>query len=122
MTDLRCEEDFDLYGRELDDPIAELEQDLWHRLIERPGENIDDEDRGCGIQDLLSADFDAPAIKHRIIADFKKDLRVDSVTVDILEEEIGIFRAVIAVQGSAKELGIVAEINTISGTITRLDA
>lgn len=121
MGDARCEEDLDEYGRELSDPIAELDQDLFHRLLEAEGENIDDEDRGCGLRDILSGKFDTEAVQQRIVADFKKDPRVDSVTVAIDEEDGDLFQLRIDVDAIGKELGIVAEINTIEGTIIRLD-
>lgn len=120
--DVICEEDLDLYGRETDDAIAVLEQDLWHRLLEEPGENLDDPDRGCGLRDILSSDFDAEGIRQRIVADFKKDVRVDTVTVAITDEGNGLFRIVISIGAIGKELGIVAEINTVEGTIILLDA
>ncbi len=57
--DLLCVDDLDQFGGELDDPIAELAQDNYHRLIEAPGSNPDDPNRGLGLEDLLSASIAA---------------------------------------------------------------
>lgn len=82
MVDALCLDDLDAYGRELDAPLDELWQDLYHRLFERPGSNVDDPDRGIGLEDLLSAGFDPAAgapsqlIAGRIRSDFLKDDRV----------------------------------------------
>ena len=50
MADLLCLDDLDLFATEIDDPIGELEQDLYHRLIELPGTNPDDVNRGLGLE------------------------------------------------------------------------
>lgn len=85
MVDALCLDDLDANGRELDSPLDELWQDLYHRLLEAPGSNIDDPDRGVGLEDLLSAGFDPSAgapsqlIAQRIRTDVLKDARVRDV-------------------------------------------
>ncbi len=82
MVDALCLYDLDPYGRELNDPLQELWQDLLHRLLEAPGSNLDDPDRGVGLEDMLSQGFDASQgapsqfVAQRIRADFLKDDRV----------------------------------------------
>jgi len=82
MVDALCFEDLDMFGKELDDPLAELEQDLFHRLIEPRGSNPDDPDRGLGLNDALSGVVDA-SLKHRIEDEFLKDDRVSGCNATI---------------------------------------
>ncbi len=39
--DVVCFEDLDEFGRDLDDPVEELEQDIVHMLFESFGSNAD---------------------------------------------------------------------------------
>lgn len=73
--ELDCYYDMNEFDRELDDPLEELEQDLYHRLVEPPGSNIDDPDRGVGVEDELSG-FADPSLQRRIETDFERDDRV----------------------------------------------
>lgn len=86
--DALCFDDLDAFGTELDDPVEELQQDLFHRLIEKPGENPDDSDRGVGINAMLSGVVDG-SLKHRIEADFVKDDRVTACNATITEVASG---------------------------------
>lgn len=61
MADVLCLDELDRFGAELTDPLEELAQDDYHRLIEAPGENPDDPDRGLGLEDMLSAAISAGA-------------------------------------------------------------
>lgn len=56
MTDLLCLDDVDALGREVGARDAYI-QDMYHRLIEEPGSNLDDPDRGLGIIGWLSAPY-----------------------------------------------------------------
>ncbi|MDB4992795.1 MAG: hypothetical protein JWM74_227 [Myxococcaceae bacterium] len=86
MGEIDCFEDMNEFGRELEDPLEELLQDLFHRLEERPGSNPDDVDRGVGVEDALSGPEDSTLAK-RIEIDFKKDDRVDAVRASISRDD-----------------------------------
>lgn len=74
--DLLCWDDLDPFGTELNDPLAELEQDLHHRLSEEYGSNPDDLDRGVGIGNRLNGTDSITDVATDIEADFRKDNRV----------------------------------------------
>lgn len=80
--DLVCFDDVDNFAAEYNDPVAELEQDLYHRLLEPRGSNIDDPDRGLGLEDALSGVLD-PNLKNRIEAELRKDDRVIAAVATI---------------------------------------
>jgi hypothetical protein len=119
--DLVAYNDLDPLGSECADPLQELEQDLWHRLIETYGSNPDDPDRGVGLYGRLSKAED-PQLGRDIQLDFQKDPRVDSVAVTLTYTGLaaGIACQVdIAVVGDAGELGITV-VKTTDGTIARV--
>jgi len=78
-----CLDDLDRFGAELDEPLAELAQDLYHRIIEAPGSNLDDPARGYGLEGRLSGAGRAGSllatIQHGIEAELRKDDRVRDV-------------------------------------------
>lgn len=78
--DLVCLDDIDDFASETDDELVQLEQDLYHRLLEDYGSNPDDEDRGVGLLSRLSSSDDPRKLGRLIEADFSKDERVDGVT------------------------------------------
>lgn len=120
MTDLLCLDDVDLYATELDDPIAELEQDLYHRLLEDPGENLDDPDRGCGLRQSLNGPIVVSELQKRVENDFKKDERVDDAKATVEDLGTGHFRLRVEVTASGQKLGITVDNLTADGTIRRV--
>ncbi len=106
MTDLRAVDDLDPYASETSDPLEELAQDLYHRLIEPPESNLDDPDRGLGLEDALSGPFDAPSLKARIEAEMRKDSRVDAVVATLTLPEVGVVLVDIALEANDQQLGI----------------
>ena len=106
MTDLLAIDDLDAYAIETTDPLDELAQDLYHRLIEPPGSNLDDPDRGLGLEDALSGPFDVPSLKARIEAEMRKDLRVDAAVATLTSPEAGVVLVDLAIEADAEQLGI----------------
>jgi hypothetical protein len=106
--DIVCWDDLDLYGAELDDPQAELAQDLYHRLIEPRGSNLDDPDRGIGLDDALSGTYD-PDLPRRIETEFRKDDRVAAVVATVTEISEGVFRVEIEIEADGELVPIVVE-------------
>jgi len=103
--EIDCFDDIALLGGELTDPLDELAQDLYHRLIETPGSNPDDPDAGLGIEDALSGVGGGTALGHRIEAELQKDSRVDACQAVVTSDGDGAFGISIAVQPNAEELG-----------------
>lgn len=124
--DVLCLDDLDAFGTELDDPLAELLQDDYHRLIEAPGSNPDDPNRGLGLEDLLSAAIaagpnapsdavDLASLGPRIETELLNDDRNADVraTLSVLEQTargttFAIDVEIVSDQGLAGRLGITA--------------
>lgn len=94
--DLDCFDDITPFADELDDPLAELVQDVYHILIEAPGSNIDDPARGIGIVDRLSRAVDQTLASH-IDAELEKDDRIDVSQTVIADRGGGRFEIAISI-------------------------
>lgn len=84
MLDVRCFDDLDLFAAEITDPQEQLEQDNYHRMIEPPGSNIDDTERGLGLEDMLGGELD-PSIGPVTEAELRKDTRNASVRATVTD-------------------------------------
>lgn len=115
MADVLCFEDLDQFGTDIDDPIAELEQDVFHILIETPGSNIDDPDRGLGLEDALSGEYD-PKHPALIAAGLEKDPRIDAARCVITPREGGEYEIDISIDVNEQELQISLQFD---GTVLR---
>lgn len=120
MVDALCWDDLDAFGTELDDPLAELLQDLFHRLIETPGSNLDDPDRGYGLPDLLSSGAlpgeITTSIQHGIETELRKDDRVYSVAALVQETSKGEYSISIDIVADEEKLQLLL---VASGTNVR---
>lgn len=117
MAEIRCFEDMDQFGGETVDELEDLTQDLYHRLIEPRGSNIDDPERGLGIEEMLSGAIDG-SLKSKIEIELARDPRVVAVAAAITEIEAGSYRVAIDVAVDEGELGLVLDINP-DGTVRR---
>lgn len=91
LTDFDCWDDLSLFDKDLTDPVEVLAQDVYHILIEAPGSNIDDPDRGIGILDMLSAPRDV-GLAARISAQVERDERVSTCQTTVTETGPGAIR------------------------------
>lgn len=116
ISDLAGFDDLDLFGSETQSDLETLAQDVYHVLIERPGSNIDDIDRGIGISALLSAPTTALThITMLIESELAKDDRIDGVTATLTELPAGAKLP----DGSALDApGYLLEVDIVSGTDT----
>ena len=116
--DFVCLDDLDPAAAEMTDPVAELEQDSYHRLICPHGMNIDDPDFGLGLEEMLSGVVD-PSLASRIKAELRKDSRVDDVStvVTVQSQNPLIYRITIEIkpQGS-----LILEANAADATLRRV--
>ncbi len=77
MSDVLCYEDLDQFGADIDDPLAELEQDIVHMLFESWGSNASDTQRSIGLEDSLSASItNSTGLKARIESKLSDDPRI----------------------------------------------
>lgn len=113
MVDALCEYDLDPYGTELDDPLAELYQDILHRLIEPPGSNLDDPTRGFGLQNRLSMGGRSGGlslvVKHGIEAELLKDTRLSAVRATVTQTAVDAYSIAIQFVANEVALGITLE-------------
>lgn len=110
ILDLRCFDDLDELAAEITDPLEQLEQDNYHRLITPPGQNIDDPDFGLGLPQMLSAGLrDAQALGPAIEGELRKDSRNDVVRALITEVARGEYDIEIRIVPNASELGTTEE-------------
>lgn len=114
--DALCYNDLDAFGVELNDPPQELVQDLYHRMIEDPGSNADDPDRGLGIVSRLNGPVD-PKLNQDINNEFCKDDRVHATTslITPLDTPPGAYRIEITVEVDSGKLSLVAVSDGIGG-------
>lgn len=104
--DLRCWDDLDAFGDELTDPLEQLEQDNYHRLITPPGQNIDDPDFGIGLPRMLSGNtHDLQSLGARIEAELRKDSRNAEVRALITPLERGVYDIAIRIVPDPEEVG-----------------
>lgn len=107
-------DDMDEFARELDDPFAELLQDVVHGLLEVYGSNPDALTRGAGLVAALSGPANLiPAIKAQIEAQLHDDSRVLSATCAITKDPSArdAYRIdiVLLVNGDELELGLLVD-------------
>ena len=105
MADVVCYEDLDEFGRDLDDPVEELEQDIVHMLLESYGTNISDPERSIGLEDALSGSADR-GLRHRIETKLTQDPRIDAAECTLTDEGSGVVRVQLRIQANGDELGI----------------
>lgn len=101
--DLRAWDDLDLFGRETTSDLEDLQQDVFHTLIETQGSNLDAPNRGIGIEDALSAAFDS-ASTARIESQLRKDSRIAATSARITEVGRDSFRLDIEIEPDGDEV------------------
>jgi hypothetical protein len=110
MVDALCLDDLDLFGGELDDPLAELAQDLYHRIIEAPGSNLDDPARGFGLEGRLSGagrpGTIATTIQHGLESEMRKDKRVRDARASVTSPASDEYRVDLQIVADEGVLGI----------------
>lgn len=90
--ELLCLDDVDPYAREITNPLEELKQDIFHRLLEDPDSNLDaiamGEQRGLGLEDLLATPL-SPSLAQLIKSECERDDRVTAATALVTEQRNG---------------------------------
>lgn len=100
-ADIVCDLDVDIYARETTSDLQALIQDLSHVLVEFPGTNFDDPDRGVGVEQYLGATVDQfQSLQTLIENQFNRDDRVYSTSCSIAQSDDGTFSIQIDVQVS----------------------
>ncbi len=103
--DVLCFDDLDEFGRDLDDPLEELFQDVVHMLFESFGTNCDAPARSIGLEDGLSGPTD-PGLRHRIEQKLTDDPRIDAAQATLTDVGNGITQIALTLQANQQELGV----------------
>lgn len=107
IPDVVCLDDLDAFGRETTSDLQTLWQDVFHMLKEILGSNIDDVNRGIGVDQLLSGSTKPLAtIAGRIDQGLAIDDRIDGSTTTVSVETDGSFRIAIEISVSGKTTGL----------------
>lgn len=106
-SDAICYSDLDALGRETDDPVEQFAQDIYHRLVETPGSNADDPDRGLGLDLMLSGPVEPAVLTRQIEAELLKDERTGAVRATVAEVDgAGAYRIEIEIESAAGDVKI----------------
>jgi hypothetical protein len=104
-------DDLDLYGRELDDPLAELDQDVVHMLLESYQSNPDALERSIGLNDMLSSSSDPNAVARSIEQALRRDDRIANARVTVTPLDARIYRLDLEIAVDEGTLGIALEVD-----------
>lgn len=80
--DVLCYDDLDEFGRDIDDPLVELEQDIVHMLFEAYGSNCDAPDRSLALIQALSGPQNQ-GLRHFLETRLAEDPRIGAVEVSL---------------------------------------
>lgn len=90
VPDVVCMLDVDAFGRETTSDLQSLTQDVFHRLIEMPGSNPDDETLGIGVEEMLSGPAPELArITRTVDQQLANDPRIDAVSSTLTKDGVG---------------------------------
>lgn len=117
MPDAICFDDLDEFGRETDDEIEVLYQDIAHMLLESYGTNCDAPTRSIGLEDALSGSGVA-GLRHLIETKLEDDPRIDVAQATLTDADAGIVRIALLVQVNGAELGITFDVG--NGGVSRV--
>jgi hypothetical protein len=106
-----------LFADETESELEELEQDVYHVLIETLGSNLDDVTRGLGLDDVLSDDeanlASVPGLaEHQV----QLDDRVVAAKATLTQDEDGNPRLEVQIQPTDETLGTATV--TVTGKLT----
>jgi hypothetical protein len=92
VSDLVCEFDLDPLGGETTSDLQSLGQDILHILLEAPGTNPDDPDRGIGVEGMLSGTNVNLTNSATIIdSQLRKDDRIQSSKTTLTVDANGVY-------------------------------
>ena len=118
VPDVSCFLDVDAFGRETESDLESLSQDVFHRLLEVPGSNIDDPTLGIGVEEMLSGpDVILAQVTRRIDQQLANDDRIDSVTSTLVKNPDGSFLLTIAMTVNGSVTGLNFRFSQASGLV-----
>ncbi len=104
--ELRCLEDMSAFADECVDDLEEIEQDVYHVLVERTGTNLDDLERGLAVDDMLSDSTTVlDGLPTKTEAELGKDDRISAVACKLTTDADGNPRLEVTIQPTDEVLG-----------------
>lgn len=106
-TDIVCIDDCDPLMSETTSDLQNLEQDVRHILMETLGSNLDDVNRGIGVDSLLSSST-APlqTLAKNLDSQLTKDDRIQSSNSNVIDNGSGSFTLNVTVAVAGKVTGL----------------
>jgi hypothetical protein len=118
VPDVVCYLDVDAFGRETASDLETLAQDVFHRLLETPGSNIDDPSLGIGVEEMLSGGLEQlDQVTRRIDQQLAEDPRIDAVTSTLTKDAQGVYTLGISIQASGTVTGLVFSYTAAGGLL-----
>lgn len=109
--DLLCWDDVDEFGTEIDDPLLELQQDVFHMLLESFGSNPDAPSRGVGVQRRLSGPISINTSRE-IESRLKEDTRIAAARCSITPlDTVGEYRIDLLLQVDEQEIALTYDVD-----------
>jgi hypothetical protein len=115
--DVLCTDDLDEFGRDIDDPLAELDQDVLHMLLESFGSNPDALSRGVSLRAALSGPVTVD-LRRQIETRLTTDARISAARATLTEIEASSYRIDLVLQLDEEEIGMTF-ITDAAGNIRR---
>jgi hypothetical protein len=117
IPDLLCVDDLDPNGGETTSDLQSLAQDIYHLLIEAPGSNPDDPDRGVGVEGLLgNSSANLAAAASTIDTQLRRDDRIDSSKTTLTTNPDGSYNLLIQVVPTGSVLPLTYGYNYANAT------
>jgi hypothetical protein len=114
--DLVLVDDLDPLGAETTSEAQNLSQDCYHNLIARPGSNLDDINRGVGVDQYLSGTLQSfNALPGIIETDFLKDSRIQNCAAAVVQNADGSYTISVQIVGVVGVLNLLFGYNQASG-------
>ena len=106
-TDLVCTDDVDPMATETTSDLQNLEQDVFHVLLEALGSNLDDLTRGVNVAAALSGPSQAlDRLASRIDQQLGQDDRIDTSHSTVTQASDGSYRIEIEIAVAGTTLGL----------------
>lgn len=119
--DLVCDLDVDPFASETTSDLQNLIQDVYHLLLEYPGSNLDDPQRGIGVEQYLSSnDKQFSGLPGIIDTQLSEDERIDSSNTTLTQNNDGTF--LLKVQITVGVTVVPLEFGWQAGQFTNLSA
>ena len=118
VPDLVGFDDLDPFARETTSDFQTLQQDVYHRLLELPGSNLDDITLGIGVMQYLSGTAtDAAKLPAIVDEQLQRDSRIDTCTSTLAQQADGSYLLAIQIQVDGSVIGLQYAYSSAGGLV-----